>query len=245
MKTRKPSQKVYGFHAVKDALEAGRTFEKIFLQKGINQIKSKEISTLARSMAIPVSRVPIEKMNRLSRKNHQGIIGISSPIDYESLELLIPAIFEKGESPFLLILDEITDVRNFGAISRTAEAMGVHGIVIPVKRSAGVNEDSIKTSAGVLNYLPVCRVHSLNSTVNFLKESGLAIIGCSEQGTQDLNDFKPSIPAAIILGSEEYGIHPNLLEQCDQVLNIGMHGKIQSLNVSVAAGIILNHFANS
>lgn len=230
---------------MKDALEAGRTFEKIFLQKGISEGKSKEISALARSMAIPVSRVPIEKMNRISRKNHQGVIGISSPIDYVSLDQLIPLIYEKGEAPFLLILDEITDVRNFGAIARTAEAMGVHGVIIPIKRSASVNEDAIKTSAGVLNYLPVSRVHSLNSTVQFLRESGLFIVGCSEHGKKKINDIEPSKPCAIILGSEEYGIHPNLLELCDEVVHIPMHGDIESLNVSVAAGIILNHFANS
>lgn len=245
MNNKSTSQKVYGFHAVKDALDSGRTFDKIFIQKGIADHKTKEISTLARSLAVPVSRVPIEKMNRLSRKNHQGIIGISSPIEYILLDQLIPNIYENGESPFLLILDEVTDVRNFGAIARTAEAMGVHGIIIPIKRSASVNDDAVKTSAGVLNYLPVCRVHSLNSTAEYLKDSGLQLIGCSEEGNKKLGEIIPKKPCAIILGSEEYGIHPNLLKKCDEVVNIPMRGKVGSLNVSVAAGIILHYFSNS
>lgn len=243
MKKSRPTERVYGFHAVKDALESGRCFEKIFIQKGISDQKTKEISSLARAMAIPVSRVPIEKLNRITRKNHQGILGLSSPIEYTTPEQIIPMIYEKGESPFLLILDEVTDVRNFGAIARSADAMGAHAIIIPVKRSAAVNDDAIKTSAGVLNYLPVCRVHSMKNAVEYLKDCGLSIIGCSEHGTSELSDFNPVKPCAIILGSEEYGIHPNLLEQCDDVVKIAMPGKIKSLNVSVAAGIILHHFS--
>jgi len=237
------SEMIYGFHAVSEALEAGRTFEKIFIQKGIAEDKAKTISKLAREMAIPVSRVPIEKINRFTRKSHQGILGIVSPIEYQSLEMLIPQIYEKGESPFLLLLDEITDVRNFGAIARTADAMGVHGIVIPLKRSANVNEDAIKTSAGVLNYLPVCRVHSIKEAVSLIKDSGIKLLACTEKGTSTLQELEIKKPIAVVMGSEEQGIHPNLIENCDYSVKIDMKGKVSSLNVSVAAGIILHQFS--
>lgn len=237
------SEMVYGFHAVFEALETGRTFEKIFIQKGIAEDKAKSISKMARELAIPVSRVPIEKINRFTRKNHQGILGIVSPIEYQSLEMLIPQIYEKGESPFLLLLDEITDVRNFGAIARTADAMGVHGIVIPLKRSANVNEDAIKTSAGVLNYMPVCRVHSIKEAVSLIKDSGIKLVACTEKGTSTLQELEIKKPIAVVMGSEEHGIHENLIENCDYSVKINMQGKVSSLNVSVAAGIVLHHFS--
>ncbi|MEM7161439.1 MAG: 23S rRNA (guanosine(2251)-2'-O)-methyltransferase RlmB [Bacteroidota bacterium] len=244
LRPKKKSNFVYGYHAVMEALENGKSFEKIFIQKGIAEEKAKSVSKKSRELAIPVSRVPIEKLNRISRKNHQGIIGFGSPIEYQPLEQLIPLIYEKGESPFFVILDEVTDVRNFGAIARTAEAMGVHALIIPLKRSANVNEDAIKTSAGVLNYLPVCRVHSLKETVQFLKESGIQLIACTEKGEDDLLALKVQGPRAIVLGSEENGIHPNLLKDCDFQTRISMPGKIQSLNVSVAAGIVIHHFSS-
>jgi len=234
---------IYGFHAIVEALETGRAFEKIFIQKGIAEDKAKTISRMAREMAIPVSRVPIEKINRFTRKNHQGVLGIVSPIEYQSLEMLIPQIYEKGESPYLLLLDEITDVRNFGAIARTAEAMGVHAIIIPLKRSANVNEDAIKTSAGVLNYLPVCRVHSIKEAVKLIKDSGITLLACTEKGSSTLQELNIKKPIAVVMGSEENGIHPNLLDNCDHTVVINMYGKVSSLNVSVAAGIILHHFS--
>ena len=236
-------EKVYGYHALMEALESGRPFEKIFIQKGISEEKAKTVASKARKLAIPVSRVPIEKINRFTRKNHQGLLGITSAIEYQNLEMLIPHIYERGEAPFLLILDEITDVRNFGAIARTADAMGIHGIVIPLKRSANVNEDAIKTSAGVLNYLPICRVHSMKDCVDFLKNSGIGLLACTEKGSEELGDVKMEKPLAIVMGSEENGIHPNLLERCDRSVKIAMQGKVGSLNVSVAAGIVLHHFA--
>jgi len=241
---KKKSNFIYGFHAVLEALENGNPFEKIFIQKGIVEDKAKSISGKARDLAIPVSRVPIEKMNRISRKNHQGIIGIGSVVEYQPLDLLIPSIYEKGEDPFLIILDEVTDVRNFGAIARTAEALGVHGIILPLKRSANINEDAIKTSAGVLNYLPVCRVHSLNETARFLKNSGIQLIACTEKATDQISSIANDGPLAIIMGSEENGVHPNLLNECDFHVKIEMKGKVASLNVSVAAGIIIHHLAS-
>lgn len=243
-KDQNKNQALYGYHSVLEALEAGRSFEKIFIQKGIAEDKAKEISSRARALSIPVSRVPIEKLNRITRKNHQGILGLSSPVEYQDLEMLIPSIYDKGEVPFLLILDEVTDVRNFGAIARTADAMGVHAIIIPLKRSAGVNEDAIKTSAGVLNYLPVCRVHSLKEAVSFLKSSGLKLVACTEKAKSNIETVMVEKPMCIVMGSEEKGIHPNLLEACDHQVKIGMHGKVSSLNVSVAAAIIMHHFSN-
>ena len=236
-------QIIYGFHSVVEALDAGRSFERIFIQKGIADDKIREISSRARTLSVPVSRVPIEKMNHITRKNHQGVIGFSSPVDYQELDNLIPEIYEKGEVPYLLILDEVTDVRNFGAIARTADAMGVHAIIIPLKRSANINEDAIQTSAGVLNYLPVCRVHSLKETVSFLKRSGIKIVACTEKADKNMKELQLEKPICIVMGSEDQGIHPNLIEAADHSVKIEMFGKVSSLNVSVAAGLIMHHFS--
>ncbi|NND77664.1 MAG: 23S rRNA (guanosine(2251)-2'-O)-methyltransferase RlmB [Flavobacteriales bacterium] len=236
-------QLIYGYHSIVEALDSGKTFEKIFIQKGIASDRTKEISSKARELSIPVSRAPIEKLDRITRKNHQGFIGFTSPVDYQELSSLIPMIYEKGEDPYLLILDEVTDVRNFGAIARTADAMGIHGIIIPLKRSANINEDAIQTSAGVLNYLPVCRVHSLKETVSFLKESGVKIVACTEKAEMKMNDLQLEKPLCIVMGAEDKGIHPNLLEAADHAVRINMVGKVSSLNVSVAAGLIMHHFS--
>jgi 23S rRNA (guanosine2251-2'-O)-methyltransferase len=184
-------------------------------------------------------QVPVEKLNRLTLKNHQGVVAFISPIIYQKIENIIPEIFEKGETPLILVLDCITDVRNMGAIARTAECAGVQAIVVPSKGSAQINPDAVKTSAGALYKIPVCRHDNLVQTVRFLQESGLQIVCCTEK----TNDFiyKPdySAPTAIVMGSEEDGVRNEIIRIADHLAKIPMYGEIESLNVSVATGVIL------
>ena len=190
------------------------------------------------SREVNISYVPKEKLNRITRKNHQGIICYISPIQYQPLNEIIQRVFENGKDPFVVILDRITDTRNFGAITRVADASGVDAIIIPEKESAIITSDAIKTSAGALNYVPICKVKSLKKTIRFLKESGLNIISCSEKGNNKIYNSELNSPCCIILGSEKDGISKNLLDQSDEILKIPMNGYVDSLNVSSSASII-------
>jgi 23S rRNA (guanosine2251-2'-O)-methyltransferase len=183
--------------------------------------------------------VPLEKINRLTRKNHQGVFAFISPIDFHNIEDIIPALFEEGKNPLILVLDRITDVRNFGAIARTAECAGADTILIPEQNAAAINADAIKTSAGALHKVTICRTWNLKLALQYLKDSGIQLIGCTEK-TQD-NMYKPDYtpPTAIIMGSEENGVSPEFLKMCDAKAKIPINGKIASLNVSVATGVIL------
>ena len=194
---------------------------------------------------MPFQFVPAEKLdiicqkNRLRSVSHQGVLAFVSAITYHDLTQVIPFVFEKSETPLILVLDEITDVRNFGAIARTAECAGVHAIIIPKKGSAQINTDAVKTSAGALNHIPVCRVDSLKSTIQFLKDSGLQIIACTEKAVENIQNINYTVPSAIVLGSEESGISTEIIKAADHLVKIPLFGKIASLNVSVATGIIL------
>jgi 23S rRNA (guanosine2251-2'-O)-methyltransferase len=234
---------LYGIRAVIEAIEAGRDLERIFIQKGLKGDLIKELYNLLPGLTVPLSTVPIERINKFTGKNHQGVVAFLSPIKYQPFEELVTSTFESGESPFFLVLDRITDVRNFGALARTAEACGVHGIIIPTKNAAQVNADAVKTSAGALNSIPVCRVERLSQAINFLKSSGLSTIACSEKGNQTLPDAKIELPVALILGSEEDGISPEVLKLSDQICSIPMKGKIASLNVSAAGAIFMYEVA--
>ncbi|WP_375415896.1 23S rRNA (guanosine(2251)-2'-O)-methyltransferase RlmB [uncultured Hymenobacter sp.] len=232
---------LFGLRPILEALNAGRTLDKIFLLRGTKNSMVTDISDLARKAGAPVSLVPSEKLDGLTRKNHQGAVAFVSPISYAPLDNLLAGLFEEGKTPFLLVLDRITDVRNFGAIARSAECLGVQALVVPGRGAAQINGDALKTSAGALNLLPVCRENNLRDTLQFLKQSGLTIIACTEKadaavGTAEV-DF--SGPVAILMGSEEDGIDPDLLRLADVRLRIPMIGQIQSLNVGVAAGIML------
>ena len=198
-----------------------------------------ELWKLVRLRRINYKHVPLEKINRLTRKNHQGVFAFISPIDFHNIEDIIPALFEEGKNPLILVLDRITDVRNFGAIARTAECAGVDTILIPEQNAAAINADAIKTSAGALHKVTVCRTWNLKLALQYLKDSGIQLIGCTEK-TQD-NMYKPDYtpPTAIIMGSEEDGVSPEFLKMCDARAKIPMSGKIASLNVSVATGVIL------
>jgi 23S rRNA (guanosine2251-2'-O)-methyltransferase len=230
---------IYGLHPVVEAIKSGKEIDRIFFKRGLQGSFSAEVLQLAKANEIPFQFVPQEKLDRITRKNHQGIIALISRISYQALSNLVQMVFEEGENPLFLILDGITDVRNFGAISRSAECAGVHGIIIPMQGSAQINEEAIRTSAGALMRIPVCREKSLKSTIQYLKESGTTVVAASENSTETLYDMDFSRPVALVMGSEETGVSPELLKNSDHMVKIPMLGKISSLNVSVAAGILL------
>ncbi|WP_375436419.1 23S rRNA (guanosine(2251)-2'-O)-methyltransferase RlmB [uncultured Hymenobacter sp.] len=232
---------LFGLRPIMEALSAGRTLEKIFLLRGTKNSLTQEINDLARQQGIPVSSVPVEKLDNLTRKNHQGAVAFVSPIDYMPLDSILAGLYEEGKTPFLLILDRVTDVRNFGAIARNAECMGVHAIVVPAHGAAQINGDAVKTSAGALNIVPVCREANLKNTLTFLRESGVQIVACTEKADASLETGTVDLtgPVAVLMGSEEDGISPEYLRLADHRLRIPMTGQIGSLNVSVASGIML------
>ena len=230
---------IFGIRPIIEAAEAGKTIDKLFIQKGLHNDLFAELWKLVRLRRINYKHVPLEKMNRLTRKNHQGVFAFISPIDFHNIEDVIPTLFEEGKNPLILVLDRITDVRNFGAISRTAECAGVDAILIPEQNAAAINADAIKTSAGALHKITVCRTWNLKLSLQFLKDSGIQLIACTEKTQDDMYKLDYSPPTAIIVGSEEDGVSAEFLRMCDAKAKIPMIGKIASLNVSVAAGIIL------
>ncbi len=228
---------MFGTRTVIEAIKAGRDIEKIFIQSGLNNDLAKELINLAKSRGVPFTFVPLPKLNSLSTKNHQGVICMLSAVQFATLENIIDKIYSDGREPFFLILDRITDVRNFGAIARTAECAGLDGIIISDTGNAPITGDAMKTSAGALSYLPVCRTSNMKKTIQYLKESGIQVIACTEKADKVLYELDFKAPVALIVGSEEDGISNQLLKEADHVVKIPMRGKIESLNVSVAVGI--------
>ncbi|WP_276373272.1 23S rRNA (guanosine(2251)-2'-O)-methyltransferase RlmB [Chryseolinea sp. H1M3-3] len=233
------SDMIYGTRAVMEAIAAGKEIDKVIIQSGLTNDLVKELIGVARSNNIPVVYVPAEKLKRMSSKNHQGVICLLSAVSFSSVDDLIFKAYNDGREPFLLILDRITDVRNFGAIVRTAECAGVDGIIIPEKGSVPITSDAMKTSAGALNHLPVCKEKDLKKTIQLLHDNGIRVLACTEKTERSIYQLNLSGPIAIIMGSEEDGISDNLLRQADELARIPLKGKIGSLNVSVAAGIAL------
>jgi len=235
----KSDRYIFGIHAVQEALNAGRELEKVLVRRGIgSELFNKLVSEL-HMMNVPVQQVPVEKLNRVCGKNHQGIVAFISEIVYHDITKLLPGIFESGEDPLILLLDGVSDVRNFGAIARSAECAGVHAIVIPFSGSAAVNADAIKTSAGALHRIPVCRHKNMVGVLKFFQESGLSLFGATEKAKNSIYESDLCGPAGFIMGGEEKGISAELLKEIEHWVSIPMKGKIASLNVSVAAGIIL------
>ena len=230
---------IYGIHPVIEALKSGKEIEKIMIQTGLKGEGFQQLHSLIREMEIPVQFVPMEKLNRITRQNHQGVVAMISEITYQKIEAILPMVYEQGKTPLVVMLDHITDVRNLGAIARTAECSGVDAILIPEKGSAQVNQDAIKTSAGALYKVPVCRYNSSKEIITFLKSSGLKIVAATEEASSDYTDIEMTQPVALILGSEESGISAELLKISDELIRIPIFGDIQSLNVSVAAGVII------
>lgn len=228
---------IFGTRAVMEAIKAGREIEKIFVQAGLNNDLIKELIQTAKSNGVPFTFVPQAKLNRLSTKNHQGVICQLATVSYANLEGIIDKAFQEGRAPLLLIVDRVTDVRNFGALARTAECAGLDAIILGDSGNAPITGDAMKTSAGALSHLPVCRVKDMRKTLHYLRESGIQIIACTEKATDLLYDVDLNTPLALIMGSEEDGISPQLLKEADRLAKIPMRGKISSLNVSVAAGI--------
>ncbi|MBL4577960.1 MAG: 23S rRNA (guanosine(2251)-2'-O)-methyltransferase RlmB [Flavobacteriales bacterium] len=232
-------QMVFGMRPVMEAIRAGKEIDSILIQKGLRGENLNELMDLIYERKLHLKRVPSDRLNRLTRKTHQGVICYISPIAYARLEDVLPTIYESGKDPMILLLDGITDVRNFGAIVRTAECAGVDAIVIPESGGARVTADAIKTSAGALNVIAVCRTRELIDAVKMVKDSGLSVIACTEQGKNDIYKTNLNQPVALILGSEETGISKACLDLADHVAGIPIKGQIESLNVSVAAGVIL------
>lgn len=232
------SDMIFGTRAIIEAIKSGKTIDKLLTQKGLKNPLMSELFQVINEAGIPNTPVPVEKLNRVTKKNHQGAIAYISPIDYAQVDNVVMNCFEEGKNPFILILDRITDVRNFGAIARTAESAGVDAIVVPTKGAAQIGSDAMKTSAGALNYLPVCKEHNLKETIIRLKDSGIKVFACSEKADNFFYQEDLSGPIAIIMGSEEDGVSDAYWKLCDGAVKIPMLGNIDSLNVSVATAVI-------
>lgn len=230
---------IYGSRAIIEAINAGKEIDKLLLQKDIKNELTTELLVAARDFNIPVQKVPIEKLNRITRKNHQGAIAFVSSVVYASLDNIISEAYSKGEVPLLIVLDRITDVRNFGAIARTAECVGAHGIVIPSRGSAQIGSDAMKTSAGALNFIPVCRADNLKTTLKEIRDNGITILACTEKAKDLVYQQDLTVPVALLMGSEEDGISPEYLKLADQLCKLPIKGNIESLNVSVATSVVL------
>jgi 23S rRNA (guanosine2251-2'-O)-methyltransferase len=241
--TRKDRQKehemIFGIHPISEALKKGVEIEKVFIQQGGGDPKSSEIKKQLVQLEIPFLYVPREKLDKLTRSNHQGLIAFLSPISFSPLEEIVNRSFEEGKNPFLLMLDRVTDVRNFGAICRTAECFGIDAVIVPARGSARIGGDAVKTSAGALMHLPICRSQNLKETIDYLKNSGIRLIGITEKSNDKLSSLPLDGPLCLILGSEEDGISPEYLKKCDLKAGIPMKGNTTSLNVSVAASIAM------
>lgn len=235
----KTNDYIFGLRAVIEAIKAGKDIDKVLIKKDISGDLVAELFQVIKEYGVVLQRVPVERINRITQKNHQGVVAFLSPVAYHNLDDLIPSLFEAGKLPFVVALDGITDVRNFGAIARTCECSGVDAIIIPEKNSVSVNADAVKTSAGALLHIPVVRVKNLNKAIKQLKESGLMIVGATEKGSKNYTTFDYTVPTAIVMGAEDTGISNENLRECDYLAAIPMFGQINSLNVSVAAGILI------
>ncbi|MBP5692062.1 MAG: 23S rRNA (guanosine(2251)-2'-O)-methyltransferase RlmB [Bacteroidaceae bacterium] len=233
------NEMIFGIRAVIEAVEAGKEIDRLLIKKDLQGELSRELFSAIKGYDIPVQRVPVEKLNRITRKNHQGVIAFITPVTYQHVENLVPTLFEEGKEPFFVLLDGVTDVRNFGAIARTAECAGVNAVIIPSRNSVSVNADAVKTSAGALHILPVCRENQIASTIRYLKNSGIRIVGATEKAELDYTHATLDGPICLIMGAEDKGIQPEHLALCDEWVRIPILGQIESLNVSVAAGILI------
>ena len=233
------NEMIFGIRAVIEAVEAGKEIDKVLVKKELQGDLAKELFSVLKDAGVLIQKVPVERLNRITRKNHQGVVAFISSVTYQSLENLIPGLYEEGKVPLLVVLDGITDVRNFGAIARTCECAGVHAIVIPQRGRVTVNADAVKTSAGALHTLPVCRVRNLHEALRFLQNSGIRLVAATEKADQSYTEVSYTDPTAIILGAEDTGISADSLRICDQMVKIPQFGTIGSLNVSVAAGVMI------
>ncbi|MBX7051417.1 MAG: 23S rRNA (guanosine(2251)-2'-O)-methyltransferase RlmB [Flavobacteriales bacterium] len=228
-----------GIRPLIEAIQAGKDIEKVLVQKGLRGDLFNEARKVMQEHGVVFKTVPPEKLNSITTKNHQGVIAFISPITFGNIENIVPAIYERGETPLLVYLDGVTDVRNFGAIARSAECFGAHAVIIPQNNSAGINEEAIKTSAGALNNIPVCRIQSTSAFTEYMQQCGIALVGSTEKGSVSPDSYNFNQPICVVLGNEETGISHELIRKCDALVKIPMTGKTSSLNVSVATGIVL------
>ncbi|MAO18203.1 23S rRNA (guanosine(2251)-2'-O)-methyltransferase RlmB [Muricauda ruestringensis] len=234
------SSQIYGIRAVLEAINAGQPINKIFIQKGLKGDLYKELESSARKSGIGLSYVPVEKLNRLTRNNnHQGAVAQISPVEFHQFEELVEQVLNKEETPLFLMLDGVSDVRNFGAIIRTAECCGVHAIIVPKSGAAPITDDTVKTSAGAAFNVPIAKVDHLKDAIFYLQSSGVVVTGATEKADDEVYGIDFNQPTAIIMGSEEKGISPSTLNIIDHQAKLPLMGKIGSLNVSVACGVFL------
>lgn len=235
----KEKDSIFGLRPVIEAIKAGKQIDRLLIKQGLQGPLYHELMTEVRKNSISYQIVPVERIELVTRKNHQGVLAWLAVVEYQKVENLLPMIYEKGEDPLLIALDGVSDVRNFGAIVRTGECLGAHGILIPEKGSARITADAIKTSAGALHSFPVCREKSIVKSIEFLKNSGLKVICADEKAGTSAPEIPLSGPSVLVMGSEDKGISRELISLSDYQIKIPMTGKIGSLNVSVAAGILL------
>jgi 23S rRNA (guanosine2251-2'-O)-methyltransferase len=235
----KKSSLIVGKKAVMSAIQEGKALDRIYISNKINNDSIKEIKSLASQNNVPINYVPVEKLNSFNVSDHEGFIALISKIHYQDLQEVISWVVEKGEVPLFLILDGVTDIRNIGGIARTAFCTGVQAIIIPDKGVGALNEDAILTSAGALEKISICRVNSLMKAVDELHLNGIKVLASEMTASKNVFDIDFKEPVAIVMGSEEKGIYPALMKVCDEKFKIPMIGDFESLNVSVATGIIL------
>ncbi|WP_455108599.1 23S rRNA (guanosine(2251)-2'-O)-methyltransferase RlmB [Porphyromonas sp.] len=233
------SNMIFGIHPLLEALEAGREIDKVMMRRGLRTEESARILALSRERSVPVQFVPEERLGRLTQRQHQGVIAFISEIEYTPLEELVARVYEEGRAPFIVLLDGLTDVRNFGAIARTAECAGVDALVIPERGSVSVTADAVKTSAGALHRIPVCRVSSIAAAVGLLQSSGVRVVAASEKAEERYTETSLQLPLGLVMGAEDHGVSTDVLRMADSITRIPQVGAIGSLNVSVAAGILI------
>ncbi len=230
---------IYGIRPLIEAINSGKEIDKVIVKKGLSGELVQELMSLLRSRGIAPQYVPAEKFIQFGTRNHQGVVAYISPVDFEPIEEVVARLWEEGKTPFIVVLDSVTDVRNFGAIVRSAECAGAHAIVFPSKGAARIGADAVKTSAGAIHHMPICRVHSLKSTISFLQLSGIKVVAATEKASTIYTKAKLHGPVAIIMGSEDTGLSENAIKMADELVSIPIMGKVNSLNVSVAAGLIM------
>jgi 23S rRNA (guanosine2251-2'-O)-methyltransferase len=231
---------IYGIRPVIEAIEAGKQIDKIYLRKGSDAPLLQQLRETARREKVQIQEVPLEKLNHLAKNgNHQGVVAVAAAIEYADIAEVVTAVEQRGEVPLIVVFDGVTDIRNFGGIARSAECAGAHALVMPVKNSAPVNADAIKSSAGALNRIPVCRVGSIRNTLRYLQERGIQIVAATEKADKVLYDANLKKPTVLVMGSEDAGISKEVLKMCDVRLAIPLHGTIESLNVAAAAAVLL------
>ena len=230
---------IFGIRPVLEAIKAGKQIDRLMVKQGLQGTLYRELMVAVRENNISYQTVPLERIELITKKNHQGVLAWLSVIEYQRIENLLPMVYESGKDPLIIVLDGVSDVRNFGAIVRSAECLGADAIVIPEKGSVRVSADAIKTSAGALHTFPVCREKSITKAVDYLKGSGLKIICTADKGAVEVSSADLTGPLALIMGSEDKGISRELMAMADKTVKISMTGEIGSLNVSVAAGIFI------